>query len=97
MAVQAPDEASAAHYYPAIYWFTLLKIPPARDFGGTTDIPKEITLETWRQRMNNVDCIGCHQLGQESHAHHSGRVRQHSNRVRRRGCGASPPVRPANG
>jgi hypothetical protein len=65
-AVPAPDEASAAHYYPAIYWFTLLKIPPARDFGGTTDIPKEITLETWRQRMNNVDCIGCHQLGQES-------------------------------
>jgi hypothetical protein len=66
MAVPAPDEASAAHYYPAIYWFTLLKIPPARDFGGTTDIPKEITLETWRQRMNNVDCVGCHQLGQES-------------------------------
>jgi hypothetical protein len=65
-AVRAPDEASAAHYYPAIYWFSLLKIPPAKDFGGTTDIPKEITQETWRQRMNNVDCVGCHQLGQES-------------------------------
>src|SRR5215831_5112927 len=45
-AVTAPDEAAAAHYYPAIYWFTLLKIPPAKDFGGTTDIPKEITQET---------------------------------------------------
>jgi len=65
-AVPAPDEASAAHYYPAIYWFSLLKIPPAKDFGGTTDIPKEITQEKWRQRMNNVDCVGCHQLGQES-------------------------------
>src|SRR5882724_5990148 len=65
-AVPAPNEAAAAHYYPAIYWFTLLKIPPAKDFGGTTDIPKEITQETWRQRMNNVDCVGCHQLGQES-------------------------------
>src|SRR5579872_1062496 len=36
-AVAAPDEASAAHYYPAIYWFSLLKIPPAKDFGGTSD------------------------------------------------------------
>src|ERR1700722_8809993 len=65
-AVAAPDEASAAHYYPAIYWFTLLKIPPAKDFGGTTDIPAGITQNTWRQRMNNVDCVGCHQLGQET-------------------------------
>jgi hypothetical protein len=36
------------------------------DFGGSTDIPKNITRETWRQRIGNVDCIGCHQLGQES-------------------------------
>ena len=66
MAVPAPNEAAAAHYYSAIYWFTMMKIPPAKDFGGSTDIPKEITQDIWRQRMNNVDCIGCHQLGQES-------------------------------
>ncbi len=65
-AVPAPDERSAAHYYPAIYWYAMMKMPPASDFGGSTDIPKEITRETWRQRMGNVDCIGCHQLGQES-------------------------------
>jgi hypothetical protein len=65
-AVPAPDDAAAAHYYPALYWFTLMKLPPAKDFGGGSDIPKEITLDIWRQRMNNVDCIGCHQLGQES-------------------------------
>src|SRR5438132_1333206 len=65
-AVPAPDERAAAHYYPAIYWYTMMKIPPAKDFGGTTDIPKNVTQELWRQRMNNVDCIGCHQLGQES-------------------------------
>src|SRR5687767_13769576 len=65
-AVPAPDERAAAHYYPAIYWYTMMKIPPAKDFGGTTDIPKNITQELWRQRMGNVDCIGCHQLGQES-------------------------------
>src|SRR2546428_103609 len=65
-AVPAPDERAAAHCYPAIYWYTMMKIPPAKDFGGTTDIPKNVTKELWRQRMNNVDCIGCHQLGQES-------------------------------
>jgi hypothetical protein len=66
MAVPAPNEAAAAHYYPAIYWFTMMKLPPDKDFGGSTDIPKNVTLDTWRQRMNNVDCVGCHQLGQES-------------------------------
>jgi hypothetical protein len=65
-AVRAPSEAAAAHYYPAIYWYTLMKMPPASDFGGSTNIPKNITPEIWRQRMNNVDCVGCHQLGQES-------------------------------
>jgi hypothetical protein len=65
-AVAAPDERSAAQYYPAIYWYAMLQMPPASDFGGSTAIPKEITRETWRQRMGNVDCIGCHQLGQES-------------------------------
>jgi hypothetical protein len=36
-AVPAPNEAAAAHYYSAIYWYTLMKIPPAKDFGGTTE------------------------------------------------------------
>src|SRR5690349_3275762 len=53
-AVPAPSEAAAAHYYPAIYWFTMMKMPPASEFGGKGDIPDGITLSTWRQRMNNV-------------------------------------------
>jgi len=65
-ATPAPDAASAAHYYPAIHWFTMMKIPPAKDFGGSTDIPKNITRDRWLKQMNNVDCIGCHQIGQES-------------------------------
>jgi hypothetical protein len=65
-AVSAPNEAAAAHYYPAIYWYVMMKLPPETDFGGSTDIPKNITRDTWRQRMNNVDCVGCHQLGQEA-------------------------------
>jgi hypothetical protein len=65
-AVPAPNEQAAAQYYPAIYWYSMMKMPSEKDFGGSTDIPKGITRETWRQRMGNVDCIGCHQLGQES-------------------------------
>src|SRR6516225_168021 len=59
-AIIAPNEAAAAHYYPAAYWFALLKIPAAADFGGSTDIPKNITQDNWLRQMNNVDCIGCH-------------------------------------
>ena len=62
----APNAAAAAHYYPAIYWYTMMKLPPEKDFGGHGDIPKDITRDTWRMRMNNVDCVGCHQLGQEA-------------------------------
>ena len=65
-AVVAQSAAAAAHYYPAIYWYTLMKIPPASDFGGGTDIPKNITQANWLRQMNNVDCVGCHQLGQAS-------------------------------
>ncbi len=65
-AVTAPNERMAAQYYPAIYWYALLHMPPEKDFGGSTDIPKNISRELWRQRMGNVDCVGCHQLGQES-------------------------------
>jgi hypothetical protein len=65
-AASAPSEADAAHYYPAIYWLTMMSIPPASEFGGKSDIPEDVTLSTWRQRMNNVDCIGCHQIGQEA-------------------------------
>src|SRR6187401_2550776 len=50
-ALPAPNERAAAHYYPAIYWYTMMKIPPAKDFGGGTDIPKNITQDIWRMRM----------------------------------------------
>jgi hypothetical protein len=65
-AIIAPSETAAAHYYPAAYWYAMLKIPPASDFGGSTDIPKNVTQDNWLRQMNNVDCIGCHQLGQEA-------------------------------
>ncbi len=65
-AVAAPNEAAAAEYYPAIYWYSMLKIPPAKDFGGSSDIPAKITQQDWLNTMRNNGCIGCHQLGQKS-------------------------------
>src|ERR1700730_2348258 len=31
----APTAAAAAEYYPGMYWYSMLKIPPASDFPGT--------------------------------------------------------------
>src|SRR5690348_5430925 len=37
-AVPAPNETAAAQYYPAIYWYSMLKIPGQDQFGGKSDI-----------------------------------------------------------
>ena len=66
-AVPAPNEAAAAHYYPAIYWYSMLKIPAADQFGGKNpNIAARLTQTTWLAAMKNTGCIGCHQLGQQS-------------------------------
>src|SRR5712672_2807227 len=65
-AVPAPNEAAAAKYYPAIYWFSMLKVPDASQFGGKSDIPEKITQSEWLSVIKNRACVGCHQLGQES-------------------------------
>jgi hypothetical protein len=65
-AVPAPNEAAAAQYYPAIYWYSMLEIPPASEFGGKSRIPQGRTQADWLKQMKNIGCIGCHQLGQAS-------------------------------
>jgi hypothetical protein len=65
-AVAAPNEAAAAQYYPAIYWYSMLKIPDASQFGGKSDIPEKITQSDWLAAVKNRNCIGCHQLGQRA-------------------------------
>src|SRR5205809_5986835 len=35
----APNAWEAAQYYPAIYWYSMLKIPDASQFGGKSGIP----------------------------------------------------------
>jgi hypothetical protein len=62
----APSEAAAAHYYPAIYWYSLLAIPEKSRFGGENGIPANVTQQDWLVIIKNRSCVGCHQLGQES-------------------------------
>jgi hypothetical protein len=57
-AVPAPNDAEAAHYYPAIYWYSMLGMPSEAELGG-----KQID---WLRQMKNIGCIGCHQIGQEA-------------------------------
>jgi hypothetical protein len=47
--------------------------------------------ETWRQRMNNVDCVGCHQLGQESTRTIPAQLGEFKS-TRTRGCAACSPA-----
>ncbi|HEY4635618.1 MAG TPA: carboxypeptidase-like regulatory domain-containing protein, partial [Rhodospirillales bacterium] len=65
-AVAAPNAAAAAKYYPAIYWYSMLKIPDKDAFGGKGDIPEKVSPMQWINAMKNNGCIGCHQLGQAS-------------------------------
>jgi hypothetical protein len=65
-ATRAPNEAAAAQYYPAIYWYSMLKIPEASEFGGGGKIPAKIRQTDWLNSMKSNGCIGCHQLGQLS-------------------------------
>ena len=75
-AVPAPNEASAAHYYPAIYWFTLLKIPPAKDFGGTHGYPEGNHTGYLASAHEQCRLRRLPSARPGSHPHHSGRVRR---------------------
>src|SRR4029078_1207087 len=48
-AVVAPNEAEAAKYYPAIYWYSMLQIPAADQFGpdNKLGIPEKIKQTDW--------------------------------------------------
>ena len=67
-AVIAPDAAAAAQYYPAIYWFSLLKIPDKSKFPGTgpngNGIPVQFkTQDQWLDVIKTNGCGNCHQIG----------------------------------
>src|SRR5437870_1037967 len=65
-AVPAPNATAAAQSYPAIYWYSMMKIPDEGQFGGKSNIPANITQADWLTVVKNRSCVGCHQLGQQS-------------------------------
>ncbi len=67
-AVVAPNARAAAEYYPAGYWFSLLRVPDKSEFPGTGPAGNGIspTMGSQAQWLRNVKsgtCWSCHQLG----------------------------------
>jgi hypothetical protein len=65
-ATPAPTPAAAAQYYPAIYWYSMLRIPSASEFGKHPGIAPNMNQTRWLDAMKSNGCVGCHQLGQLS-------------------------------
>ena len=70
-AVPAPNAKAAAEYYPAIYWFSMLKIPDKSLFPGTgpdgNGMPVAFkTQEQWLNAVQLNGCGNCHQLGDKA-------------------------------
>ncbi|HLG87026.1 MAG TPA: carboxypeptidase-like regulatory domain-containing protein [Alphaproteobacteria bacterium] len=66
-AIIAPDAKAAAEIYPANYWWSLLRPPPANKFPGTGAQGNGIALtmktqQDWLGHMKE-NCQFCHQLG----------------------------------
>jgi hypothetical protein len=61
-AVVAPDDGAAAQFYPAIYWYSMLRIPDTSEFGGGR-IPAALTQPRWLDLVKINGCTNCHQLG----------------------------------
>ena len=62
-AVVAPNDAAAAQYYPAIYWYSMMKIPEKGEFGGKGKIPANLTQNEYLNLMKSNGCANCHSQG----------------------------------
>ena len=70
-AALAPNDAAAAEYYPAIYWYSMLKIPDKSEFPGTGEkgngMPERLRQqEQWLDVVKLNGCNTCHQLGNKA-------------------------------
>jgi hypothetical protein len=55
----APNQGSAAQYYPSIYWYSMLGIPEQKEFP----IGKATSLHEWLDAVKSNGCVGCHAMG----------------------------------
>ena len=63
----APNSMAAAQYYPAIYWYSMLKIPDKGQFSGPLrdkNMPENLTSQAqWLNLVKTTGCMSCHALG----------------------------------
>jgi hypothetical protein len=66
-AVPAPNEAAAAQYYPAIYWYSMMMIPGHDQFGGHPGqyLADRMDRHSQRQSMHRLSSTR-----QSRHPHH---------------------------
>ena len=69
--VVAPNAATAAEYYPAIYWYSMLRVPDKREFPGTgpngNGMPPLLKSQgQWLDVVKTNGCYTCHQLGNKA-------------------------------
>ncbi|OFW49273.1 MAG: hypothetical protein A3G77_04180 [Acidobacteria bacterium RIFCSPLOWO2_12_FULL_68_19] len=58
-ATPAPTPAAAAEYYPALYWFSLMRVPPKTEFP-LGPVPAQ---GAWLNTIKAGACQSCHALG----------------------------------
>jgi len=58
-AAPAPSPKDAAQYYPAMYWFAMLKVPQAHEFPAGP-VPSQ---QAWLNIIKSGACQSCHALG----------------------------------
>jgi hypothetical protein len=67
-ATPAPNPRAAADYYPAGFWFSLIRVPEKSEFpgnapGGNGISPNMKTQSDWIRAIKSGGCTACHQLG----------------------------------
>jgi hypothetical protein len=70
-AVVAPNPRAAAEYYPAGYWFSLMRVPDKSEFAGTPAAgngaaPNVRSQAEWLRILKSGNCWACHQLGNKA-------------------------------
>ena len=58
-ALTAPSASAAAEYYPALYWFSMLKVPARQEFP----VGKVTSQGAWLNTVKTGACQSCHALG----------------------------------
>src|SRR5437773_3571812 len=72
-ALVAPNPRAAAEYYPAGYWFSLIRVPDKSEFtkaatgaDGNGTSPNVASQAEWLRILKSGGCWACHQLGNKA-------------------------------